>query len=147
MPIAEPAREHLLLDTHVWLWTVEGARSKLTHRCLSAVRRANREGRIWVSAMSVWEIAVLEAKGWITLSRDRQEWVDAELAAPGMNFAGLTPEIAIDSTRLPGGFHRDPADRILIATARHLGARLVTRDARIIKYAKLGHLRVLDARA
>ena len=69
------------------------------------------------------------------------------LGKPGTQFAELTPEIAIDSTRLPSEFHADPADRILIATARHLGASLVTGNARIIEYAKPGHVRVLDARA
>ena len=147
MLIAESAPGRLLLDTHVWIWLVEGINGKLSRSCVAAIRHARRDARIWISAITVWEVAMLEAKDRITLSPDCRTWVTTALGKPGTQFAVLTPEIAIDSTRLPREFHADPADRILIATARHLGARLATRDARIIKYAKLGHLRVLDARA
>ena len=98
-----------------------------------------------VSAISVWEIAQLEAARRIQLSVDVRAWVGRALAFPGVQLKGLSPAIAIESTRLPGSLHRDPADRILIATARLTGAALVTCDERILTYAKQGHVKVIDA--
>ena len=125
----------LLLDTHVWLWLVGGA-EPLKRPVLSAVEGAARRGRIRVSAISVWEVAMLEAKGRIRLAKDCLAWVREALAAPGTSLVPLTPEIAVESSRLPGEFHGDPADRILVATARLLGATLLTRDERILAYGK-----------
>ena len=125
----------LLLDTHVWLWLVGGA-EPLKRPVLSAVEGAARRGRIRVSAISAWEVAMLEAKGRIRLSKDCLAWVQEALSAPGTSLVPLTPEIAVESSRLPGEFHGDPADRILVATARLLGATLLTRDERILAYGK-----------
>lgn len=125
----------LLLDTHVWLWLVGGA-EPLKRPVLSAVEGAARRGRIRVSAISVWEVAMLEAKGRIRLAKDRLAWVQEALSAPGTSLVPLTPEIAVESSRLPGEFHGDPADRILVATARLLGGTLLTRDERILAYGK-----------
>ena len=135
----------LLLDTHVWIWLLDGVKGKLSGNCLGALRRASREAQVWISAITIWEVATLEAKGKITLSMDCRAWVEAGLRAPGVRLAELAPSIAIDSTRLPGGFHADPADRILVATARQRKATLVTRDAAILEYSKLGHVDALDA--
>ncbi len=87
---------------------------------------------------------MLEAKGRISLSRPVDDWVDAALHAPGIRLLPLSPEIAIASTRLPGAPHGDPADRILMASARHLGGRLATCDREILDYAAGGQLKVLD---
>jgi PIN domain nuclease of toxin-antitoxin system len=125
----------LLLDTHVWLWLVGGA-EPLKRPVLSAVEGAARRGRIRVSAISVWEVAMLDVKGRIRLSKDCLAWVQEALSAPGTSLVPLTPEIAVESSRLPGEFHGDPADRILVATARLLGATLLTRDERILAYGK-----------
>jgi PIN domain nuclease of toxin-antitoxin system len=125
----------LLLDTHVWLWLVGGA-EPLKRSVLSAVEGAARRGRIRVSAISVWEVAMLDAKGRIRLSKDCLAWVQEALSAPGTSLVPLTPEIAVESSRLPGEFHGGPADRILVATARLLGATLLTRDERILAYGK-----------
>jgi PIN domain nuclease of toxin-antitoxin system len=111
------------------------------------LRKAARDARIWISAITVWEVAVLEAKRKITLSMDCRTWVEGGLSAPGVRFAELTPSIAIESAQLPGILHGDPADRILIATARQLKAILVTRDVSILEYGRLGHMSVLDAGA
>jgi len=125
----------LLLDTPVWLWLVGGA-EPLKRPVLSAVEGAARRGRIRISAISVWEVAMLEAKGRIRLAKDCLAWVQEALSAPGTSLVPLTPEIAVESSRLPGEFHGDPADRILVATARLLGATLLTRDERILAYGK-----------
>ena len=135
----------LLLDTHVWVWYVEDEAGQISRRVPPLVERAVQRGHIVVSAISVWEIALLEAARRIELSVDVRAWVCRALAFPGVRLKGLSPSIAIESTRLPGQLHRDPADRILIATARLLGAALVTCDKRILAYAKKGHVKVVDA--
>lgn len=139
--------ELLLLDTHVWIWTAEPIPGKLSPSCVEKIRVAGRAGQLLISAISVWEVAILDAKQRILLSTGCHEWVREALRGPGIEFVDLTPEIAIDSTRLPEGFHADPADRILIATARNRNAVLVTADHAIIKYSHSKHVRVLDARA
>lgn len=134
----------LILDTHVWLWVVDGDRRQLSAEAIREIDHASRGGDVLVSAISVWEVAMLEAKGRIGLSRPVEEWVHAALRAPGVRLLELTPAIAVESTRLPGSAHGDPADRILIASARVLGGRLATRDRVILDYAEGGHVPVLD---
>jgi PIN domain nuclease of toxin-antitoxin system len=136
----------VLLDTHVWLWLVEGERSRLGRKAIAAVERASLRAGVLVSAMSVWEVAMLEARGRIRLALPATEWVRAALRAPGVRLVELTPEIAVDSARLPGEVHGDPADRVLIASARATGARLATRDEWTLAYGAAGHVAVLDAR-
>lgn len=86
---------------------------------------------------------MLDAKGRIRLAKDCLAWVREALGAPGVSLVPLTPEIAVESSRLPGEFHGDPADRILVATARLLGAALLTRDERILAYGKRKHVSVM----
>jgi PIN domain nuclease of toxin-antitoxin system len=135
----------LLLDTHIWVWYLENESKRFSRRITPLVERAVRRGDVVVSAISVWEIAQLEAARRLELSVDVRTWVGRALAFPGVRLKGLSPSIAIESTRLPGDPHRDPADRILIATARLTGAALVTCDETVLAYARKGHVRVLDA--
>jgi PIN domain nuclease of toxin-antitoxin system len=134
----------VILDTHVWLWVVEGNQRELSSRAIGEIDGASRRGEILVSAISVWEVAMLEAKGRISLSRPVEDWVRSALRAPGTRLLPLSPEIAIESTRLPGSAHGEPADRILVASARVAGGRLATRDRGILGYAAGGHVTVLD---
>ena len=134
-----------LLDTHVWLWYVENEPKKLSRRIEPLVEAAVQRGDLLVSAISVWEIAVLNVLRRIELSQDVRVWVARALSFPGVRLTGLSPSIAIESTQLPGSFHRDPADRILVATARLAGAALVTCDERVLEYARQGHVRAVDA--
>lgn len=134
----------LVLDTHVWLWVVEGMTEAMSPRAVDALQAAGRRGLVAVSAISVWQVAMLEARGRISLSRPVDEWVRAALRAPGVRLLELSPEIAVESTRLPGALHGDPADRMLAASARITGGRLATRDRALVEYARLGHLEVLD---
>ena len=90
---------------------------------------------VGVSAISCWEIAKLVEYGRLELSTSLDEWFDqASGATLACNLLALTPEIAIESTRLPGEFHRDPADQIIVATARVYGCSLVTSDEKIVNY-------------
>lgn len=137
----------LLLDTHAWIWIVEGMRERLSPASLAETEAARDAGRLLVSAISLWEVAMLESRDRIVLGLPVGEWIRTTLRVSGVRLIQLEPDIAVDSTRLPGAPHADPADRILMASARSTGARLVTCDSRIIRYASAGHLAVLDARA
>lgn len=145
MTAAEPDRIlWLLLDTHTLLWMVED-HPRLGAETARTLNRAAREERIAVSAITPWEIGVLVAKKRIDLHRDVMEWVRDALSRPGVTLAPLEPEIAVASTHLPFDIHSDPVDRILVATARHLGATLVTADQALLELAKKGNFRTLDA--
>ncbi|MDP1650194.1 MAG: type II toxin-antitoxin system VapC family toxin [Rubrivivax sp.] len=135
----------MLLDTHALVWLVVGdGRLRLAvRRCIEA---AAQEQQLWVSAITPWEIGMLVAKGRLVLDRDVMDWLQAALALPGIRVAPLEPAVAVASTRLPGELHGDPADRLIVATARHLGAALVTADAALLAYGQLGHVGVLSAR-
>jgi PIN domain nuclease of toxin-antitoxin system len=137
--------EVLVLDTHVWIWVMEGLENELSSDAIKEIAAASQRGLVRVSAISVWEVAMLEAKGRIRLSRPVDEWVRSAVRAPGARLLDLAPEIAIESARLPGVAPGDPADRMLMASARVEGGRLATRDRAILEYATTGHLRVLDA--
>ncbi len=142
----EAGSSSLLLDTHVWIWTMQGDHRALSAPAVGEIEAASRAGRILISAISVWETSMLEAKGRISLSIPLDDWVQAALRAPGSRLLDLSPRIAIESTRLPADPPGDPADRILMAGARVESARLVTCDRDILEYAGEGHLAVLDAR-
>lgn len=132
----------LLLDTHVWLWLM-GREGEMKPSAIRVMEEAAHHGLVRVSAISVWEVAMLEVKGRIRLSKDCLSWVNDALRAPGIALIPLTPEIAVESSRLPGTFNGDPADRILVATARQRGAILLTRDDKILVYGKARHLSVM----
>jgi PIN domain nuclease of toxin-antitoxin system len=149
MPRAETgtAPEAFILDTHVWIWLMEGTSGELSNAAVALIEEAANGSRLVVSAISVWEVAMLEAKGRITLSRSIHEWMNEALTASGLRVAELSPAIALESARLPGEPHGDLADRIIIATARVLGATLITCDERILDYGKSGHLQVRSGRS
>lgn len=136
----------ILLDTHVWVWLMEGADREIGSVCRKTLEKASTESALVVSVMSIWEVAMLDVKERLQLSLDCSSWVHKALMAPGIRLQALTPAIAVQSTRLPSVSHGDPVDRILIATSRAIGASLATRDERILKYASAGHLQVIDAR-
>ncbi len=141
------AKNHppILLDTHVWIWLLEGVQGSLSARAMELLSRSSAHGRLLVSIISVWEVAILVTKRRVSLTQPLDRWVLAGLSAPGVRLAPLTPEIAIESTRLPGVLHGDPADRIMIATARAMGASVMTCDRAILHYANSGHLQAVDA--
>jgi len=122
----------IVLDTHVWVWWVHGG-EQLT-QAQREIITANETDLIGVSAISCWEIAKLVEYGRLELPCSLEEWFEQALSYPGTQVLALTPEIAIESTRLPGEFHRDPADQIIAATARVYGCPLVTSDEKILNY-------------
>jgi PIN domain nuclease of toxin-antitoxin system len=140
----DAARTLLLLDTHVLIWAVLNDRH-LGRHAAKAINAASRHNRLAVSAITPWEIGLLESKKRICLQKDVLVWIREALAKPGMSLVGLEPEIAVTSSRLPFEMHSDPADRILVATARHLGATLVTADRSLLDAAKKGYFPAMDA--
>lgn len=135
----------VLLDTHALVWLVVGD-GQLRLAVRRRIETAAQEQQLWVSAITPWEIGMLVAKGRLVLDRDVTDWLQAALSLPGIRVAPLEPALAVASTRLPGELHGDPADRLIVATARHLGATLVTADAALLAYGQLGHVGVLSAR-
>jgi PIN domain nuclease of toxin-antitoxin system len=135
----------ILLDTHVLVWLIFGD-TKLGRNAREAIGIALGDARGVVSAITPWEIGVLVSKKRIDLFQDVMGWMRSALTLPGVTLAQLEPEIAVASTRLPFEIHADPADRILVATARHLGATLVTADEALLGLAEKGCFRALDAR-
>ena len=122
----------IVLDTHVWVWWVHQDKH-LTPSQVEIIK-ANESDVIGVSAISVWEIAKLVQYKRLELPCALHEWFQEALDYPGVRLIELTPEIAIESSQLPGDFHRDPADQIIVATARIYDCPLVTSDGKILKY-------------
>jgi PIN domain nuclease of toxin-antitoxin system len=137
----------ILLDTHALVWLLEGS-ERLGAQARAAVEAATvGQVGVLVAAISIWEIGMLVAKGRLTLDRDVGEWVQMALSLPGIGMVALDPDVAIAASRLPGEMHGDPADRLIVASARHVGAVLMTDDRLILDYAAAGHLRAMRAGA
>ena len=136
-------RTAYLLDTHIWIWWMIGADPLRSFPARERIARAIDEESARVSVISVWEVGMLEAHKRISLTVDVETWTRQALSSPGLSLAPLTPDIALASSHLPGEIHGDPADRMLIATARSFGATLVTRDRRILEYSQAGHVTTL----
>ncbi|HEV2322767.1 MAG TPA: type II toxin-antitoxin system VapC family toxin [Terracidiphilus sp.] len=132
----------LLLDTHVLVWLLEDS-TRISDAAYAQLQQAANEDQLLVSAITPWEIALLDAKGRVKLTREVGDWLDAALGLPGIHLEPLSPAIAVASTRLPGDIHGDPADRILVATARHVDATLVTADQQLLTYAAQGFLKCM----
>lgn len=134
------SEQPLLLDTHVVLWAVESTLSSKGEAVLKAASDAAIP--LLMSPISAWELGMLVARGRMALPLAPADWFDAVIRA-GLYWAPLTPQVLIDASFLPGQIHRDPADRILAATARAFGYRLMTRDRALLAYAEAGHLQAV----
>ncbi|GAK53730.1 PilT protein, N-terminal [Candidatus Moduliflexus flocculans] len=122
----------ILLDTHIWIWWVDG-HPHLPEDCRAFIQRHIPTG-LGVSVISCWEVAKLVEYRRLDLACPVEEWLDQAVQYPGMQLLDLTPRIAVESTQLPGEFHRDPADQLIVATARVFDCPLVTVDARLLAY-------------
>ena len=140
--ISEPPP--LLLDTHVWLWFML-ANAELASNEQNAINRAAASGRLRIAAISVWEAALLASRGRVALHQPLALWIAEAVSAPGLSIEPLLPQVAVEAASLPETFHRDPADRLIVATARVAKATLMTRDQRILDYAARGHLAAIAA--
>ncbi|HYL78592.1 MAG TPA: type II toxin-antitoxin system VapC family toxin [Bryobacteraceae bacterium] len=122
----------ILLDTHIWVWWVSRPdRLESRHRDILD-RGADRV--FGISVISCWEVAKLVEYGRLKLDRAVGLWIEGALAEPGISLLHLHPRIVVESTQLPQPFHRDPADQLLVATARIFRCPIMTEDSKIAAY-------------
>jgi PIN domain nuclease of toxin-antitoxin system len=136
----------VLLDTCAVIWLANGDR--LARPAVDAIDEAGQNDGILVSPISAWEVGFLSKPGAgrrsaLQFLPDPKTWFAQVVAGAGIGEAPFNANIAIDASHLPGDLHSDPADRLLLATARHLDVPIVTRDHRMIAYARAGHVRVV----
>ena len=134
----------VLLDTSAVIWLAE--QLPMTAQSQIAIQQAATDDNLLISPVSAWEVGILATRRvnqFRFLPTPRAWFQDLFAMIPGMQLTPLTPEAAIAAAFLPGQFHRDPADRLLVATAREMGASLVTRDRRILQYAGQGHVQAI----
>lgn len=136
----------MLFDTHVWLWVVEGERRRLGRRTQRLIERADAARQLHVSTASIFEVGALHTAGKIHLSMPIELWIDSSIERGGLRLTAVTRPIAVDGGLIPVTALRDPIDRMLVATARHLDVPLVTRDGPILDYAHAtGLVRTVNA--
>ena len=123
----------IVLDTHAWMWWVTGDQ-RLSAGASTAIREGLAERSLWISAISIWEVAKKVEKKKLELDRSLDDWLDLATDHEGLQVAELTRSVLVESCRLPGLLAGDPADQIIAATARARGAALVTKDTRLRDY-------------
>jgi PIN domain nuclease of toxin-antitoxin system len=137
----------ILLDTHVWVWSVEGDVRCVGRRTRALLTRAQSQDAIRISPATVFEIAALHTAGRLRLARSLEQWMNDGLAVAGVRLAPFSAAVAIDAGSIPRTALADPLDRLIVSTARQLDATLVTSDARILQYAaQTANVTVHDAR-
>ena len=136
-------KDPLLLDTCLLIWIATQSPSALKAK---AVLQDAEDAKlpVYISPFSAWELGMLVAKGRLTSQLSLRVIFARLLALPGVALAGLSPDVLISANNLPFDVHPDPADRIIIATAREYGMRIVTRDRKILDYAAQGHVMALE---
>lgn len=124
----------IAIDTHVLVWLATGARQMISKKAMKRITEELQNGEIWVSAISAWEITMLAERERLVLSLDVESWLSKINEIDAIRFQPVNNKIAIESVRLPGEFHKDPADRMIVATARTMGLALITADEKIQAY-------------
>jgi len=122
-----------LLDTHTWIWWHMRPQN-LSKKVLSLIGDTGKYSELLLSAISPWEFSKLLEKGRLGISCDPEDWIESALDMPKLRFVPLSPVIAYRSTVLPQPFHNDPADQIIVATAREENATILTKDERVLSY-------------
>lgn len=120
-----------LLDTHIFLWWLSG-NTKLTAAEHEALVELSSQNRLCISAITVWEIEILDRKGKISLNPDFNSWIEEIINIPGFEILPITVQHVVTQKNLPASFHFDPADRLLSATSLITGYPLATKDQKII---------------
>jgi PIN domain nuclease of toxin-antitoxin system len=134
--------EGLLLDTCALIWLMEG--EPIKEASLEAIQSAADEDRLHVSLFSAWEVALLHGRSRRSFSAEPRAWFTLAIRRPGLNALPVTATILIDCHSLPGEFHKDPADRIIVATAREFQLKIVTRDQSMLGYAEQGFVEAMN---
>lgn len=130
-----------LVDTHVWIWYARGDRDRINRDVAHWLQTLDEQGALHVSVISAWEIGLLDAKGRIRLGSPIREWMDTFFQRTRFRLLSLDLPVALAANQLPGELHPDPADRLLVATARHHELTLLTEDRKILEYARQGYVR------
>jgi PIN domain nuclease of toxin-antitoxin system len=130
------APEPIVLDTHAWKMLVDGDR--FAARVLRRIDAAAKADALYIAAVTVWELSMLVSRGALRLNAPTLQWITDAVHASRVAVFPLEPAVAVDAAEL-SPFHGDPADRMIVATARRLAATLVTRDSRILDYAAETH--------
>jgi PIN domain nuclease of toxin-antitoxin system len=125
----------IILDTHVWVWWVNQS-AELTAPMRQTIEDHGPEG-LGVSIISCWEVAKLVERGRLQLTMPVDLWIEQALNSPTVELLDLTPRIVVESTQLPGEFHRDPADQMIVATARVYDIPLLTADSKLLGYSHI----------
>lgn len=135
----------LLIDTCALIWSAALANGDAAGALDEALAAARTKGApVCVSPITAWEIGMLSAKGRLPMPMTPKAWIDRVMALAGLEWAKMPADVLLASSFLPGDLHGDPADRIIVATAREYGMRLVTRDRKILDYAAKGHVMALE---
>jgi PIN domain nuclease of toxin-antitoxin system len=122
----------ILLDTHIWIWWIQGE-PRLKEERINWLMKQEAQG-LGVSIISCWEVAKLVENNHLQLPCPIDEWLEQALNYPGIRLLELTLPVILESTKLPSPFHRDPADQLIVATARIHGIPLLTADSKILDY-------------
>lgn len=122
----------ILLDTHIWIWWVSQS-PDLSDKDQALIDKHIDSG-LALSLISCWEVAKKVEQGKLKLDRDIRDWLRLALSYPGIRPIDLSLDIIVESTQLPGVFHRDPADQLIVATSRVMDIPLLTRDGKICTY-------------
>ena len=128
----------ILLDTHTWVWS-HSATKLLSDDVKKQIKKTTPDQRA-IASISIWEFAMMVFKGRINVKIDPKLWLDSAIKKSGLKVIDLSPEIAIESCNLPGDFHNDPADQIIVATARIHNLTLLTKDKKILSYRHVNAL-------
>lgn len=124
----------IVLDTHTWVWWASDP-SQLSPTAAARLEQATGQGGpVYLSSISVWEVAMLVQRGRLELSLEVEDWIAHSESVPAVEFVPVSNHLALRSVTLPGELHGDPADRLIVATARYLGLPLITRDRKLRAY-------------
>lgn len=140
MPTKTDWSRGVLLDTHIWL-RLEAMTAPIARAALQAIETARREQSVYVSVISVWELAMLVVRKRFELNKPVRIWVQEAFDQPDIQLLPLGPDIAIEATELPRPMRKDPADRIILASARVEGLTLITSDLPMLSFAETIGLR------
>ena len=133
----------LLLDTCTLIFMTE--RTRMAPAAVETLQAATEGGEItYVSPITAWEVGMLTSRGRLQLLIRPERWFSNLFEVPGVRLAEMSPDVLIASSFLPGKPPKDPTDRIMAATARELGATLITRDRALLDYGAQGHVAVLQ---
>jgi len=132
--------EKLVIDTHILIWYLEGI--ELSQQQVQIIENQRNLSQLYISAISIWEVSMLINKKKAAISIPIHEWLNKVLSIPGLNIIDLSLTILVESCNLPDFDHKDPADRMIIASTREIDGHLLTFDKRILEYANNGYMKL-----